>query len=159
MRTFLVLALLATISAPAAAQLVIDPRLVATITAQRPGDLLRLETKGIHEGRLLGSSADSVRLAESDTTRQVALRDINVVSRQGNQWAKGARIGGITGGVVGAVLSALLFNVYCNHNCHNTIEFVEVTAYGAALVGVPSALLGAGIGALSHGWQSVYRKE
>ena len=140
------------------AQLAVNPRLVLAIRDVSPGTLLRIETQGTHIGRLVRTSPDSILLAEEDAERQVAYRDVRVVSVTTRQARKGAAIGGVTAAVIGAALGLLVANVVCERSC-SPEGYLAMAGLGAGTFGAGGVLLGAGLGLLSHGWRPIYPPE
>ncbi len=106
---------------------------------------------------------DSLRglLADSAHTVSYPLRDVTEIRRRGSAVGQGFLIGGIAGAFAGGLLGAAAANMCPFGNCAppSDGEVVGDAAKGAIVVGMIGGALGAIIGAPSHRWAVVYRRE
>jgi hypothetical protein len=154
-----VAALLAVLSAPAAAQQPVPAESLAAVRARavaalHPRERVRLSLGdgGLVDGRFLSAIVDSLRLANGVGPRTVPLAAVDGLWTRGRHTTLGAVVGGT---VIGAsngylfyVLGAMLCGIGGSENCHPW-GFAVLGALGGAAGG---ALLGGAIGAAFTGW-------
>jgi hypothetical protein len=148
--------LLLALPSAGAAQDAANPDLRRAIDAVRPNTLLRIETTGIHTGRLLSKSPDSLLLGGSDGPKQLAIVDIRTVAESRRNVRRGAVVGGIIGGIGFGAIGLLSGGAICKtgDDCKTT-RLGGLAAGGlAGLIG--GSLGGAAAGYMQHGWRLLY---
>jgi hypothetical protein len=157
-RLLSVAALLAVLSAPAAAQQATPAESLTAararaIAALRPGDRVRLSLAGdgVVEGRFVGASVDSVRFADRLGPRAVGLVTVDGVWTRRRHTLLGAAIGGTVVGVSSGFLFYAIGAAVCSDGgggCHRW-AFATLGALGGAAAG---ALIGGALGSALTGW-------
>jgi hypothetical protein len=138
-----------------AAQDAANPELRRVIDVIRPNTLLRIETSGIHTGPLLGKSADSVLLGESDGPKRHAIADIRTVAESQHHVRRGAILGGIFGAIGLGALGLIAGGGVCNTSDCNSTHLGGLAAGG--LIGlIGGSVGGAAAGFMQRGWQFLY---
>jgi hypothetical protein len=139
-----------------AAQDATNPDLRRAIDAIRPNTLLRIETTGVHTGRLLSKSADSLLLGESGGSKQLAIVDIRTVAESRRNVRRGAIVGGIIGAIGFGAIGLLSGGAICKteNDCKTTP--LGGLAAGGLLGLIGGSLGGAAAGYMQHGWRFLY---
>ena len=149
--------LLAALTRPATAQTTVDPRLTAAVTALRPGFSIRIASTGTHmDGRFLKLTSESLVLGTTDGKQSVPLIAVDTLWTGHRATGRGAVIGGVVGGVTLAVLGVALVSGLCETSGGCQDDYATAIGGGLALGGSGGALVGAGIGWLSHRWRRTY---
>lgn len=99
--------------------------------------------------RIVGDSL--VLLANEGPSTTLDLDDVTAAWTRKHNAGKGALIGGIAGVVTGGILGGLATG-FCESSCNSTAGTVMA---GALVVGLPSAAIGALIGAAIPGWKQI----
>jgi hypothetical protein len=124
------------------------------------GRLVRLSAAGIASTGHLRSFETGVAVMATDTGLvRVPLAGIDRVWTRGGSAGTGALLGGAVGAILGAVVGASAFTD--GITCDGTAECpagkrIRNGLAGAVVVGLPTALLGAGIGAVIPRWKLRY---
>ena len=140
---------------PALAQqdTVAGPRFREAFASVSEGHTVKvLQPSGTTVGRYSGIAGDSlVLLANEGPSTTLALDDVTAAWTRKHNAGKGALIGGIAGVVIGGILGGLATG-FCESSCNSTAGNVMA---GALVVGLPSAGIGALIGAAIPGWKRI----
>ncbi len=131
--------------------------LPAPLFGQSVGERVRATGKGdkiIGTIQMMNQSSFVLKTSGGNTTsRLVRIRYSNIIrlersKERGNYWKHGARTGFLIGALPGAFIGLFVANFCLSGNCSPSPEASGMAVAGTFLLGVPSAVLGMGIGAL-----------
>jgi hypothetical protein len=149
--------LLAAFARVAPAQTTVDPRLTAAVTALRPASSIRIASSGTYVGgRFVNATSESLVLDTTGGNQSVRLIGVDTLWTHQRATGRGAVIGAVVGGVTLALLGGVVAGGLCDSpgGCHD--DYTPVLAAGFVLGASSGAVMGAGIGWLSHRWRRRY---
>lgn len=115
---------------------------------------IRTTTHGLHIGRVVEVSGDSLYLRPEQGSESVEMAAVKGLWVRGTATVKGAKIGGILGATVGGALAAMASVAFCDAaSC--TVD-AGIAAGGLLVGGVTGAVSGAVIGAMFGQWHRRY---
>ena len=142
---------------PAASQVMTDARLAAAAGALRAESYIRIAATGARvEGRFLRVASDSLAVRAAAGERRVPLAAIDTLWHRQRGTGRGALIGAVVGGVGLAALGAFFVNGMCESVDGCGGDYPRVIAAGFALGAGGGALVGAGVGSLTHRWRRLH---
>lgn len=101
-------------------------------------------SRSIYEDvKLFGLNDSSVLIMKDEVSREILIKDIKSLKFKGRGFWKGAIIGGAIGFALGFWLGAELSTID-----HDEPDYLGAGTGGGLLFGIPSALIGGGLGAL-----------
>lgn len=131
-----------------------SPRLVAAL---RPGRDVRVTAEEKYfEGRVRTVRGDTVTLDLGGGTREVRLGAVERAYVRTRATAQGAIIGGIAGAALVGALGLLAVQALCEQPSGCSSDYPTAILIGGGIGFGGGAIVGAGLGALSHRWQRVY---
>jgi hypothetical protein len=114
--------------------------------------LIRTIGQSTLEGRLAARSDTDIVIRHSGVSQHAAIGRIAEVWRPAPNFKSGAIVGGVTGVVLGGLFGGTLASGLCDRaDCHGA--FAEGAVTGAGVFGVVGAIVGLGIGAITHHWE------
>jgi hypothetical protein len=138
-----------------AAQNAATSELRQVIGTIRPNTLLRIETTGVHTGRLASTSSDSLVLREDAGPTQLGIVDIRSIAESQRHIRHDAIMGGIFGGVGFGAIGLITGGAVCGNSDCQTSHLGGLVA-GGVLGLIGGSIGGAAIGLTQRGWRFLY---
>jgi hypothetical protein len=156
-RLFATVVLSSVLASPLAGQAVADARVAAAARALRTESSIRIATTGRRvEGRFLRAESDSLALRTAAGERHIALAAVDTLWERQRGTGRGALIGAAVGGVALAAFGVFIVSALCDSGDGCGSDYPRVIGVGLVLGGAGGALVGSGVGALTHRWRRLY---